>query len=55
MDLVSLVSNSDERLDQNVNRNLFYRSDMLFYGILKCTHTCSKKTLAVASFVIFFL
>ena len=55
MDLVSLVSNIDQRLDQNVLRNLLSRFDMIDYGIPKCTHTRSKKSLAVASVVIFFL
>jgi hypothetical protein len=55
VDLVSLVSNIDQRLDQNVLRNLLSRSEMIDYGIPKCTHTCSKKSLAVASAVIFFL
>ena len=55
MDLVSLVSSIDERLDQNVLRNLLSRFDMIDYGILKCTHTRSKKSLAMASAVIFFL
>ena len=53
MDLVSLVSNIDQRLDQNVLRNLLSRSEMIDYGIPKCTHTRSKKSLAVASAVIF--
>ena len=55
MDLVSLVSNIDQRLDQNVLRNLLSRSEMIDCGIPKCTHTRSKKSLAVASAVIFFL
>jgi hypothetical protein len=55
MDFVSLVSNSDESPDQNVIRKLLSRFDVTVYGILKCTHTRSKKTLAVASVVIFFL
>ena len=55
MDLVSLVSNIDQRLDQNVLRNLLSQSDMIDCGIPKCTHNCSKKSLAVASAVIFFL
>ena len=55
MDLVSFVSNIDQRLDQNVLRNLLSRSDMIDCGIPKCTHTHSKKSLAVASAVIFFL
>ena len=55
MDLVSFVFNIDQRLDQNVLRNLLSRSDMIDCGILKCTHTHSKKSLVVASAVIFFL
>ena len=55
MDLVSLVSNIDQRLDQNVLRNLLSRSDMIDCGIQKWTHTHSKKSLAVASAMIFFL
>jgi hypothetical protein len=55
VDLVILVSNSDQRLDQNVLRNLFSQSEMMVYGIQKCTHTRSKKILAVASIVILFL
>jgi hypothetical protein len=55
VDLVSLVSNIDQRLDQNVLRNLLSRSEMIDCGIPKCTHTRSKKSLAVASDVIFFL
>ena len=55
VDLVSLVSNIDQRLDQNVLRNLLSRSDMIDCGIPKCTHTRSKKSLAMASVVIFFL
>ena len=55
VDLVSLESSIDQRLDQNVLRNLLSRSDMIDCGIPKCTHTHSKKSLAVASAVIFFL
>ena len=55
MDLVSLVSSVHQRLDQNVLRNLLSRSEMIDCGIPKCTHTRSKKSLAVASAVIFFL
>jgi hypothetical protein len=55
VDLVSLVSNIDQRLDQNVLRNLLSRSEMIDCEIPKCTHTRSKKSLAVASAVIFFL
>ena len=55
MELVSLVSKIDQRLDQNVLRNLLSQSDMIDCGIPKCTHTHSTKSLAVASNVIFFL
>ena len=55
MDLVSLVSNIDQRVDQNVLRNLLSRSKMIDYGIPKCTHTRSKKSLVVVYAVIFFL
>ena len=55
MDLVSLVSDIDQRLDQNVLRNLLSQSYMIDCGIPKCTHTCSKESLAVASAMIFFL
>src|ERR1700722_5529976 len=54
VDLVSLVSSIDQRLDQNVLRNRLSRSEMIDCGIPKCTHTRSKKSLAVASAVIFF-
>jgi hypothetical protein len=55
VDLVSLVSSSDQRLDQNVLRNRLSRSEIMVCGIPKCTHTHSKKSLAVASAVMFFL
>ena len=55
VDLVSLVSNIDQRLDQNVLRNLLSRSDMIDCGIPKCTNTRSKKSLTVDYVVIFFL
>jgi hypothetical protein len=55
VELVSLVSNIDQRLDQNVLRNLLSRSEMIDCGIPKCTHTRSKNIVAVASAVIFFL
>ena len=54
MDLVTLVSSIDQRLDQNVLRNLLSRFDMIDSGIQKCTHTHSKKNLEVASVVILF-
>jgi hypothetical protein len=55
MDLVSLVSSSDQRLDQNVLRNRLSQSETMVCGIPKCTQTHSKKSLAVASVVMFFL
>jgi hypothetical protein len=55
VDLVRLVSGIDQRLDQNVPRNLLSRSETIDCGIPKCTHTHSKKILALASTVIFFL
>jgi hypothetical protein len=35
VDLVSLVSNSNQRLDQNVVRNMFSRLDMMVCGFPK--------------------
>jgi hypothetical protein len=55
VDLVILVSNSDQRLDQNVLRNRFSWSEMMVCGIPKWTHTRSKKSLEVSIVVIFFL
>jgi hypothetical protein len=55
MFLVSLVSNSDQRLNQNVLRNLLSWSEMMVCGIPKWTHTSSKKILVVYVAVIFFL
>jgi hypothetical protein len=53
--LMSLVSNSDQRLDQNVLRNLLSQSKMMVCGIPKWTHTHSNKILAVSVTVMFFL
>jgi hypothetical protein len=53
--LVSLVSNSDERLNQNELRNRLSQSEIVVCGIPKCTHTHSKKSLEMASAVMFFL
>jgi hypothetical protein len=55
VDILSLVSNNDQRLDQNVLRNLLSRSKMMVCGIPKWTHTHLKKILAVSITVIFFL
>jgi hypothetical protein len=54
VDLVSLVSSIDQRLDQNVLRNLLSRSEMIYCGIPKCTHIRSNKSLTVASAMIVF-
>jgi len=55
LDLVSLVSSIDQRLDKNVLRNLLSQSEMIECGSPKCTHTHSKKSLAVDFVVILFL
>jgi hypothetical protein len=55
MDLVSLVSSSDQRLDHNVLRNRLSQSKTMVCGIPKCTQTHSKKSLVVASVVMLFL
>jgi hypothetical protein len=55
MDLVSLVSSSDQRLNENVMRNRLYLSETMVCGIPKCTQTHSKKILVVASIVMLFL
>ncbi len=55
VDHVLIMSSIDQRLDQNVMRNLLSRSEMIDCGITRCTHTQSKKSLAVPSVVIFFL
>ena len=53
--LGELVSSIDQRLAQNVLRNLLSWYDMIDYGITKCTHTRSNKSLVVAFAVILFL
>jgi len=55
VDLVSLVSSIDQRLDQNILRNLVSRYEMIDYGTPKCTHTHSKKSLVVEFIVILFM
>jgi hypothetical protein len=55
VDLVSLVSNNDHRLDQNILRNWPSRSKIMVCGIPKYTHTHSKKSLTVTYVVMFFL
>jgi hypothetical protein len=54
MDLVRLVSSSDQRLEQNVLRNRISRSGTMVCGIAKCTQTHSKKSLVVTFAVMFF-
>jgi hypothetical protein len=51
MDLVSLVSNSDQRLDQNVLKKMLSRFEMMVCGIANCTHIHSKKSLVVILFL----
>ena len=55
MELVILVSSIDQRLDQNVLRNLLSQFEMIDCGIPKCTHTHSNKSFVVAFAVILFL
>jgi hypothetical protein len=55
VDLRSLVSSSDQRLDQNVLRNQLSRSEIMVCGIPKFTHTHSNKSLVLDSIVMFFL
>jgi hypothetical protein len=55
VDLVSLVSSSDKRLNQNELKNRLSRSEIMVCGIPKCTHTHSKKSLVVDFVVMFFL
>ena len=55
VDLVSLVSNSVRRLDQNVLTNLLYQYDIMVNRIPKCTHTHSKKILVMLFTMILFL
>jgi hypothetical protein len=55
MVLLSLVSNDDQRLDQNVLRNRLSRSLTMVCGIPKCTHFRSNKSLVVASTKMLFL
>jgi hypothetical protein len=55
MDLLSLVSSNDQRLDQHVLRNLLSRLEIMVYGIPKWTHTRSKNILVVYVVVMLFL
>jgi hypothetical protein len=55
MDLVSLVSNSDQRLNQNVLRDMLSRSEMMVCGIPKWNHTRSKNIFVVYVVVMLFL
>jgi Flp pilus assembly protein TadB len=49
VDLVSWVSNNDQRLTQNVLRNLLSQLEMMVFGIPNWTHTRLKKILKVSS------
>jgi len=55
VDMASLVSSIDQRINQNGLKNLLPQSKAMDCGIPKCTHTRSKKSLAVAYAMIFFL
>jgi hypothetical protein len=55
VNLVSLVSSSDERLEKNVLRKQLSQYDKMFCGIPKCTCTCSNNILAATSVVMLFL
>jgi hypothetical protein len=55
MDLVSLVSNNDQRIDKNVLKNMISQSNMMVIGSLNCTHTHSNKSLVMSLAVILFL
>jgi hypothetical protein len=55
VDLVSLVSSNDHRIDHNVLRNQISQSEKMVCGIPKCTQTRSKKILVVASALFLFL
>jgi hypothetical protein len=55
MDLVSLVSSNDQRLDQNVLINRISRYETMVCGIQKCTQTRSKKSFSLTSVVMLFL
>jgi hypothetical protein len=55
VDFVSFMSNSDQRLHQNVLRKLISWSEIMVYVIPKWNHTRLKKRLVVSVIVIFFL
>jgi hypothetical protein len=55
VDLVSFVSNSDQRLDQNVLRNILSQSVKMVCEIPRCTQTRSNKILAMDYAMILFL
>jgi hypothetical protein len=55
VDLVSLVSSSDQRVLQNVIRNRFSLSETMVCGSPKCTQTRSKNILAMAYAMMLFL
>jgi hypothetical protein len=55
VDLVSLVSNSDQRLNHNLLRNMLSLSKVMAFGIPKWTHTRLKKIFEASLVVMFFL
>jgi hypothetical protein len=54
MDLLSFVSGSDQRLDQNVLSNRLSQFETMVCGIPKCIKTHSKHSLVVASTMMLF-
>jgi hypothetical protein len=54
VNLVSLMSNSDQRLDQNVLMNPHSRSKMMDCGIKKWNHTHLKNSLVLSIDVMIF-
>lgn len=55
MELVRFLSKIDQILDQILLRNPLSRFEIIDLGTQKCTHTFSKKRLAVYYVVILFL
>ena len=55
VDLVILVSNKYQRLNHNVLWNLLSIYEIMDRGIPKCTHTCSKRSLAMTFVAILLL
>lgn len=53
--LVRLISNIEQKLNQNVLRNMLSQFEIMDCGIPKCTYTRSKKSLTIAFVAILFL